>query len=121
MPRSPCGVGIPGLYPNTVRFFERTALLCEISRGCPANGRPRFLCQILQHYGLLFGGAFIIATAGKSKELEINGQIRDREVRLIGADGEQEMQNPDKNHNNKHQETLSPFYDCRDSRIYHLL
>ena len=83
------GVGIPGLYPNTVRFFERTALLCEISRGCPANGRPRFLCQILQHYGLLFGGAFIIATAGKSKELEINGQIRDREVRLIGADGEQ--------------------------------
>ena len=89
MPRSPCGVGIPGLYPNTVRFFERTALLCEISRGCPANGRPRFLCQILQHYGLLFGGAFIIATAGKSKELEINGQIRDREVRLIGADGEQ--------------------------------
>ena len=37
----------------------------------------------------LFGGAFIIATAGKSKELEINGQIRDREVRLIGADGEQ--------------------------------
>ena len=27
------------------------------------------------------------ATAGKSKELEINGQIRDREVRLIGADG----------------------------------
>ena len=26
---------------------------------------------------------------GKSKELEINGQIRDREVRLIGADGEQ--------------------------------
>ena len=42
-----------------------------------------------QHYGLLFGGAFIIATAGKSKELEINGQIRDREVRLIGADGEQ--------------------------------
>ena len=29
------------------------------------------------------------ATAGKSKELEINGQIRDREVRLIGADGEQ--------------------------------
>ena len=58
-------------------------------RGCPENGRPRFLCQILQHYGLLFGGAFIIATAGKSKELEINGQIRDREVRLIGADGEQ--------------------------------
>ena len=38
---------------------------------------------------ILFGGAFIIATAGKSKELEINGQIRDREVRLIGADGEQ--------------------------------
>ena len=37
---------------------------------------------------ILFGGAFIIATAGKSKELEINGQIRDREVRLIGADGE---------------------------------
>ena len=35
---------------------------------------------------ILFGGAFIIATAGKSKELEINGQIRDREVRLIGAD-----------------------------------
>ena len=34
---------------------------------------------------ILFGGAFIIATAGKSKELEINGQIRDREVRLIGA------------------------------------
>ena len=31
----------------------------------------------------------MIATAGKSKELEINGQIRDREVRLIGADGEQ--------------------------------
>ena len=38
---------------------------------------------------ILFGGAFIIATAGKSKELEINGQIRDREVRLIGVDGEQ--------------------------------
>ena len=38
---------------------------------------------------ILFGGAFIIATAGKSKELEINGQIRDREVRLSGADGEQ--------------------------------
>ena len=37
----------------------------------------------------MFGGAFIIATAGKSKELEINGQIRDREVRLIGANGEQ--------------------------------
>ena len=37
----------------------------------------------------MFGGAFIIATAGKSKELEINGQIRDREVRLIGVDGEQ--------------------------------
>ena len=64
-------------------------LLSEFLRGCPENGRPRFLCQILQHYGLLFGGAFIIATAGKSKELEINGQIRDREVRLIGADGEQ--------------------------------
>ena len=58
-------------------------------RGCPIVGRPRFLCEILQHYGSLFGGAFIIATAGKSKELEINGQIRDREVRLIGADGEQ--------------------------------
>mgnify|MGYP000585724800 CR=1 FL=1 len=54
-------------------------------------GRPRFFYdpKYLQHYGLLFGGAFIIATAGKSKELEINGQIRDREVRLIGADGEQ--------------------------------
>ena len=63
--------------------------MSEFLRGCPENGRPRFLCQILQHYGLLFGGAFIIATAGKSKELEINGQIRDREVRLIGADGEQ--------------------------------
>ena len=37
----------------------------------------------------LFGGAFTIATTGKSKELEINGQIRDREVRLIGTDGEQ--------------------------------
>lgn len=54
-------------------------------RGClPAGGRPRFLCYKLWIY--LFGGAFIIATAGKSKELEINGQIRDREVRLIGAD-----------------------------------
>lgn len=30
-----------------------------------------------------------IATTGKSKELEINGAIRDREVRLIGADGSQ--------------------------------
>ena len=48
-----------------------------------------FYAKKTQHYGLLFGGAFIIATAGKSKELEINGQIRDREVRLIGADGEQ--------------------------------
>ena len=57
-------------------------------RGClPAGGRPRFLCYKLWIY--LFGGAFIIATAGKSKELEINGQIRDREVRLIGADGAQ--------------------------------
>ena len=63
--------------------------MSEFLRGCPENGRPRFLCQKTQHYGLLFGGAFIIATAGKSKELEINGQIRDREVRLIGADGEQ--------------------------------
>ena len=57
-------------------------------RGClPAGGRPRFLCYKLWIY--LFGGAFTIATAGKSKELEINGQIRDREVRLIGADGAQ--------------------------------
>lgn len=30
-----------------------------------------------------------IATAGKSKETEINEAIRDREVRLIGADGAQ--------------------------------
>ena len=37
----------------------------------------------------MFGGVSTIATAGKSKELEINGQIRDREVRLIGADGAQ--------------------------------
>jgi len=37
----------------------------------------------------LFGGVSTIATTGKSKELEINGQIRDREVRLIGADGQQ--------------------------------
>ena len=78
----------PGLYLKAVHY-EWTAALSEFLRGCPENGRPRFLCQILQHYGLLFGGAFIIATAGKSKELEINGQIRDREVRLIGADGEQ--------------------------------
>ena len=35
----------------------------------------------------MFGGVSTIATTGKSKELEINGQIRDREVRLIGADG----------------------------------
>ena len=37
----------------------------------------------------MFGGVSTIATTGKSKELEINGQIRDREVRLIGADGAQ--------------------------------
>ncbi len=37
----------------------------------------------------MFGGVSTIATTGKSKELEINGQIRDREVRLIGADGQQ--------------------------------
>ena len=30
-----------------------------------------------------------IVTQGKTKELEINGAIRDREVRLIGADGTQ--------------------------------
>ena len=63
--------------------------MSEFRAAVPKLGRPRFLCQKTQHYGLLFGGAFIIATAGKSKELEINGQIRDREVRLIGADGEQ--------------------------------
>ena len=89
MPRSPCGVGIPGLYPKSSSSLCELQLLSEFLRGCPENGRPRFLCQKTQHYGLLFGGAFIIATAGKSKELEINGQIRDREVRLIGADGEQ--------------------------------
>ena len=89
MPRSPCGVGIPGLYPKSSSSLCELRLLSEFLRGCPENGRPRFLCQKTQHYGLLFGGAFIIATAGKSKELEINGQIRDREVRLIGADGEQ--------------------------------
>ena len=37
----------------------------------------------------MFGGVSTIATTGKSKELEINGQIRDREVRLIGSDGAQ--------------------------------
>ena len=89
MPRSPCGVETPGLYPEPIRLADRIALLSEFRAAVPKLGRPRFLCQKTQHYGLLFGGAFIIATAGKSKELEINGQIRDREVRLIGADGEQ--------------------------------
>ena len=43
-----------------------------------------------RHHGLLIlRRCFPIAAAGKSKELEINGQIRDREVRLIGADGSQ--------------------------------
>ena len=37
----------------------------------------------------MFGGVSTIATAEKSKGLEISGQIRDREVRLIGADGAQ--------------------------------
>ena len=90
MPRSPCeGLEAPGLYPEPIRLEDRIALLSEFRAAVPKLGRPRFLCQKTQHYGLLFGGAFIIATAGKSKELEINGQIRDREVRLIGADGEQ--------------------------------
>ena len=78
----------PG-YTQVHLFFEQIAALCEFCAAVPKLGRPRFLCQKTQHYGLLFGGAFIIATAGKSKELEINGQIRDREVRLIGVDGEQ--------------------------------
>lgn len=56
-----------------------------ISARLPGDGWPRFLCLD----GSLFGGVSTIATTGKSKELEINGQIRDREVRLIGADGAQ--------------------------------
>lgn len=70
----------------------------EFLRGCLFAGRPRFLCRGASDSdapprtatnGIYDGGASIIATAGKSKELEINGQIRDREVRLIGADGTQ--------------------------------
>ena len=56
--------------------------MCICAR-LPWMRRPRFLLT------LLFGGASTIATTGKTKELEINGQIRDREVRLIGADGAQ--------------------------------
>ena len=48
--------------------------------------QPRFLsCLSTQ---LLIWRCFTIATNGK-KELEINGGIRDREIRLIGADGSQ--------------------------------
>ncbi len=43
-------------------------------------------CKIQQHR---YWRCVRIATTGKNKELEINGAIRDREVRLIGADGTQ--------------------------------
>ena len=77
----------PGYTENTVCAKSVIAVLCEVYARLLCKGWPRFLCYAT--LWILFGGAFIIATAGKSKELEINGQIRDREVRLIGADGEQ--------------------------------
>lgn len=87
MPRSPCELETPGYTQN--HGLSRAVALCELMRGCLLCGRPRFLCQEQQPMEFCDGGASIIATAGKSKELEINGQIRDREVRLIGADGAQ--------------------------------
>ena len=77
----------PG-YTQVHLFFEQIAALCEFCAAVQKLGGRVFYCQYSTLW-ILFGGAFIIATAGKSKELEINGQIRDREVRLIGVDGEQ--------------------------------
>lgn len=88
MPRSPCGDMIPRAIPKTRTSLDVCVSLCEISARLPDVG-GRVFCGERSPLDQLFGGVFIIATAGKSKELEINGQIRDREVRLIGADGEQ--------------------------------
>jgi translation initiation factor IF-3 len=55
-------------------------------RGC-LSGQPRFL--LYHNNQNRYRRCVRIATAGKSKETEINEAIRDREVRLIGADGAQ--------------------------------
>ena len=80
--------GLPGYTLNRFVLKNESRFRVNFAR-LSRNWGGRVFYAKTQHYGLLFGGAFIIATAGKSKELEINGQIRDREVRLIGADGEQ--------------------------------
>lgn len=69
--------------------FSWAGPLCGVFARLPLCGAAAFSVPRTATNGIYDGGASIIATAGKSKELEINGQIRDREVRLIGADGAQ--------------------------------
>lgn len=89
MPRSPCrGLETLGLYTKRGVLFGVHCVESRVYARLPSCGRAAAF-SVYKLWIYLFGGAFIIATAGKSKELEINGQIRDREVRLIGADGAQ--------------------------------
>ena len=58
-------------------------------RGCPETGGRVFyakFCNTMDYCLEVHSSSLPLES---QKELEINGQIRDREVRLIGADGEQ--------------------------------
>lgn len=80
-PRSPCVPQAPGSYKGTRIVFAR-AFVC--SGGLSPRG-PLFLRPV-PRCRLYIGRCFIIS--GK-KEMEINEAIRDREVRVIDADGSQ--------------------------------
>lgn len=81
-PRSPCGfylrrpIHVPCFYGVIVSFHAAASWL------------PRFLLSTDESFNFNWR-CIRIATTGKTKELELNEDIRDREVRLIGADGTQ--------------------------------
>ena len=77
-PRSPWGPTGPG--QDALPRFGR-GVSCVFARLPEIGGRVHFSGQMIW-------GCIQIATNGK-KEIEINEAIRDREVRLIGADGSQ--------------------------------
>ena len=67
--------------------FSKTAVcLCVNERGFPV-GAALFVCPTSDFTSTW--RCIPIATNKGKNELEINGAIRDREVRLIGADGSQ--------------------------------
>lgn len=100
---------------------HRELQLCIAQRvNCPGRWRRCSILVVQPSTGLLFHNSKM--RANRTYLCEIMGPFTDHSDHHCVADRDpDQMQNPDKNHSNKHQETLSPFYDCQDSRIYHLL